>query len=80
MGLECFPPEGAFYVFPSIQRYGLSSEEFCLALLKEAKVVLIPGSAFGDSREGFVRISYAYSLADLRLALDRLEAYLKKRN
>lgn len=80
MGLECFPPEGAFYVFPSIQRYGLSSEEFCLALLKEAKVVLIPGSAFGDTGEGFVRISYAYSLADLRLALDRLEAYLKKRN
>lgn len=79
MGLEVFEPDGAFYVFPSIQKYHLSSEEFCLELLKEEKVAIIPGSAFGNSGEGFVRISYAYSLKDLRVALDRLERFIKKK-
>ncbi len=78
MGLPCFEPKGAFYVFPDIRKFGLSSEEFCLKLLKEEKVVVVPGTAFGESGEGFVRISYAYSLNDLKNALARVENFIKK--
>jgi len=78
MGIPCFEPKGAFYVFPDIRGFGLSSEEFCLRLLKEEKVVVVPGNAFGESGEGFVRISYAYSLNDLKNALARLEKFVKK--
>lgn len=79
MGLDCFTPEGAFYVFPSIQRTGLSSEQFCEKLLQEQKVAVVPGNAFGSSGEGFVRISYCYSVKNLNLALDRIEQFLKDR-
>lgn len=78
MGLSCFMPEGAFYVFPSIEKFKLTSEEFCLELLEQEHVVVVPGTAFGDSGEGFIRISYAYSLADLKTALDRLEHFILK--
>lgn len=77
MGLPCFTPKGAFYIFPDIRGFGLSSEEFCLKLLEEQKVVVVPGNAFGESGEGFVRISYAYSIDDLKKALDRVETFLK---
>ena len=76
MGLTCFEPEGAFYVFPSIQKTGLSSEEFCQRLLKEQHVAVGPGNAFGDSGEGFVRISYAASLQNITEALKRIEQFL----
>ena len=72
MGLECFEPFGAFYVFPNIKKYGLSSEEFATRLLQEEKVAVVPGNAFGDCGEGFLRISYAYSLDNLKIALDRV--------
>ncbi len=78
MGIPCFEPKGAFYVFPDIRGFGLSSEEFCLRLLKEEKVVVVPGNAFGESGEGFVRISYAYSIEDLKNALARVENFIKK--
>ncbi len=78
MGIPCFEPKGAFYVFPDIRGFGLSSEEFCLRLLKEEKVVVVPGNAFGESGEGFVRISYAYSIEDLKNALARVEKFIKK--
>lgn len=78
MGLECFEPEGAFYAFPSIKSTGLSSEEFCKRLLNSKKVAIVPGDAFGDSGEGFVRVSYAYSLAHLDTALQRIEEFLKE--
>lgn len=78
IGIPCFEPKGAFYVFPDIRKFGLSSEEFCLRLLKEEKVVVVPGNAFGESGEGFVRISYAYSLADLKNALARVEKFVNK--
>ncbi len=78
MGLECFEPEGAFYVFPSIQKSGLSSEEFCRKLLTEEHVAVVPGSAFGECGEGFVRISYSYSLKHITEALSRMERFLKK--
>lgn len=77
MGLPCFTPKGAFYVFPDIRKFGMSSEDFALKLLKEQKVVVVPGSAFGNSGEGFVRISYAYSIDDLKKALARVEAFIK---
>ena len=76
MGLECFEPYGAFYVFPCIRSTGMSSEAFCEALLNQQKVAVVPGNAFGDSGEGFVRVSYAYSLKHLMMALDRIEAFL----
>ena len=76
MGLDCFEPEGAFYVFPSIQSTGLSSEEFCEKLLHAQRVALIPGTAFGASGEGHVRVSYAYSLNHLAEALKRIERFL----
>ncbi len=80
MGLECFSPKGAFYVFPSIKKFNMSSEDFCLQLVEKAKVAIIPGSAFGENGEGHVRISYAYSLNDLKEALDRLESFIKTLN
>ena len=76
MGLECFEPYGAFYMFPSIQKFGMTSEEFATKLLEAEKVAVVPGTAFGASGEGFVRISYAYSLDDLKKALERIEKFI----
>ena len=76
LGLSCFNPEGAFYVFPSIKSTGLSSEEFCEQLLYRHKVAVVPGNAFGESGEGFIRVSYAYSLNHLFEALKRIEEFL----
>lgn len=78
LGLTCFDPEGAFYVFPCIKSTGLTSEEFCERLLYENKVAAVPGSAFGESGEGYMRISYAYSLKHLMEALSRIEKFLNK--
>ncbi|MBQ9302537.1 pyridoxal phosphate-dependent aminotransferase [Butyrivibrio sp.] len=78
LGLPCFEPFGAFYVFPSIKKFGMSSDEFCTRLLKEEKLAVVPGTAFGDCGEGFIRISYAYSLDNLKMAMERLERFLKK--
>ncbi len=77
MGLKCFEPYGAFYIFPSIQEFGMTSEEFATRFLQEQKVAVVPGSAFGASGEGFIRISYAYSLEQLQEALDRMEVFIK---
>ena len=77
MGLDCFEPYGAFYVFPSIRKFGLSSEEFAEKLLKEEKVAVVPGNAFGASGERFIRISYAYSLDNLKKAMERMERFIK---
>ena len=77
LGLPCFEPRGAFYCFPYIGKYGMSSEEFATDLLEKEHVVVVPGTAFGDSGEGFVRISYAYSLEALKEAVKRIEKYLK---
>ena len=78
MGLKCFEPYGAFYVFPSIQEFGMTSEEFATKLLEQQKVAVVPGTAFGDCGEGFLRISYAYSLENLKIALDRIEIFINK--
>lgn len=78
MGIECFEPYGAFYVFPSIKEFGMSSEEFATRFLEEEKVAVVPGTAFGDCGEGFLRISYAYSLEDLKVALGRLESFIQR--
>ena len=78
LGLSCFEPEGAFYVFPCIKKTGLSSEEFCERLLYEERVAAVPGSAFGESGEGYMRISYAYSLKHLMEAISRIEKFLNK--
>ena len=78
MGLECFEPYGAFYIFPCIKEFGMTSEEFAERFLKEEKVAVVPGTAFGDSGEGFLRISYAYSLQNLKSALARLERFVEK--
>lgn len=78
IGLTCFEPEGAFYVFPCIKSTGLSSEEFCARLLEEEKVAVVPGNAFGESGEGFVRVSYAYSLKHLLDALSCIERFVKR--
>lgn len=78
MGLSCFEPLGAFYVFPSIKATGLTSEEFCERLLEEEHVAVIPGTAFGESGEGFIRCSYAYSIENLQTALKRIEKFVKK--
>lgn len=78
MGLECFEPFGAFYVFPCIKEFGMSSEEFAGRFLQEEKVAVVPGTAFGDCGEGYVRISYAYSLENLKLAIGRLKAFVEK--
>ena len=76
MGLQCFEPFGAFYVFPSIKEFGLTSEEFATRLLQQEKVAVVPGTAFGTSGEGYVRISYAYSIEDLEEALERVEHFI----
>lgn len=78
MGLSCFEPEGAFYVFPCIKSTGMTSEEFCEKLIYEKKVAVVPGSAFGTSGEGYVRVSYAYSIAHLTTALDRIREFLEE--
>mgnify|MGYP003307038160 CR=1 FL=1 len=78
MKLECFEPFGAFYVFPCIKEFGMTSEEFATRFLQEEKVALIPGTAFGSSGEGFVRISYAYSLDTLKIAMERLKKFITK--
>lgn len=78
MGLRCFPAQGAFYLFPSIESSGLSSEEFCERLLQEEKVAVVPGSAFGESGKNNIRISYAYSLKHLTEAANRIERFLQK--
>ncbi len=77
IGMDCFEARGAFYVFPSIQKYGMTSEEFATRLLEEQKVAVVPGSAFGASGEGYIRISYAYSLESLKKALDRVEKFVQ---
>ena len=76
MGLECFEPFGAFYVFPCIKEFGLTSEEFATRFLKEEKVAIVPGTAFGDCGEGFLRISYASSLENLKIAMGRLSEFI----
>jgi aminotransferase len=78
MNLECFEPYGAFYVFPCIKEFGMTSDEFATKFLEEEKVAVVPGTAFGNCGEGFLRISYAYSLDDLKIALDRLEKFINK--
>ena len=78
MGLECFEPYGAFYVFPCVKEFGMTSDEFATRLLRSKRVCVVPGTAFGDCGEGFLRISYAYSLDNLRVALDRMEEFIKE--
>ena len=78
IGIECFDPEGAFYVFPNISGYGMTSEQFCERLINEAGVAIVPGTAFGDCGEGYARISYAYSVDHIAKALDRIENFVKK--
>ena len=78
MGLPCFEPYGAFYVFPCIKEFGMTSEEFAFALLDAKRLAVVPGSAFGNSGEGFVRISYAYSIEKLRVAMGRLREYVQE--
>lgn len=78
MGLECFEPYGAFYTFPCIKRFGMTSDEFATRLLKEEKVAVVPGTAFGDCGEGYLRISYAYSLEDLKKALERIRRFIQR--
>ncbi len=78
MGMECFEPYGAFYVFPSIKKFGMTSDEFASRLLEEEKVAVVPGTAFGDCGEGFLRISYAYSLENLKIALGRVRNFVER--
>ena len=78
MGIDCFEPYGAFYVFPNISRFGLTSDEFATRLLQEERVAVVPGTAFGDCGEGFLRISYAYSLDALKKALERMAHFIQK--
>ena len=78
MGLDCFEPEGAFYVFPCIRSTGMASAEFCEKLIYGKKVAVVPGSAFGESGEGFVRVSYAYSVQHLTTALGRIREFLEE--
>ncbi|REC30961.1 aromatic amino acid aminotransferase [Enterococcus pseudoavium] len=78
MGLPCYKAKGAFYLFPEIRQFGLSSEEFALRLLAEEKLAVVPGSAFGQSGEGFLRISYAYSIKELKEAIRRLERFIQR--
>ncbi|NLK97168.1 MAG: aminotransferase class I/II-fold pyridoxal phosphate-dependent enzyme [Epulopiscium sp.] len=78
MGMDCFEPLGAFYVFPSIEKTGMSSEEFCKKLLYEQKVAVVPGTAFGESGEGFIRCSYAYSIDNIKEALRRIEKFMEQ--
>ena len=78
MGLECFEPYGAFYVFPCIKEFGMTSEEFAMRFLEEEKVAVVPGTAFGDCGEGFLRISYAYSIDNLKVALERMKRFIAR--
>ena len=78
MGLECFEPYGAFYVFPCIKEFGMTSEDFAMRFLEEEKVAVVPGTAFGDCGEGFLRISYAYSIDDLKVALGRMKRFIAR--
>ncbi|MCI8597632.1 MAG: aminotransferase class I/II-fold pyridoxal phosphate-dependent enzyme [Lachnospiraceae bacterium] len=78
MGMECFEPYGAFYVFPCIKEFGMTSDEFATRFLEEEKVAVVPGTAFGDCGEGYLRLSYAYSLEDLKIALERLQHFVKR--
>jgi aminotransferase len=78
MNLKCFEPFGAFYVFPCIKEFGMTSEEFATRLLQEEKVAIVPGTAFGDCAEGYLRISYAYSLENLKIAIGRLNKFIQK--
>ena len=78
MGLDCFEPFGAFYVFPCIKEFGMTSEEFADRFLREEKVAVVPGTAFGECGEGFVRISYAYSLENLKIAIGKLKAFVER--
>ena len=78
IGLKCFEPYGAFYVFPDVSEFGITSEEFATRFLEEERVAVVPGTAFGASGEGFIRISYAYSLEDLKVALGRLERFIER--
>ena len=77
MGIDCYMPHGAFYAFPNISKFGMTSEQFCERLLREKGVAIVPGNAFGESGEGFARISYAYSVEHISVALDRIEAFIK---
>ena len=77
LGIECFEPEGAFYIYPYIGKFGLSSEEFCQRLLVEQKCAIVPGTAFGACGEGFARISYAYSVSHITEALEKIEKFVK---
>ena len=77
IGIDSFEPEGAFYIYPEIGKFGLSSEEFCEKLLYEHNCAIVPGTAFGASGEGFARISYAYSVKHINQALERMEAFVK---
>ena len=76
MGLPCFEPYGAFYVFPCIKQFGMTSDEFALELLKKEKVAVVPGTAFGDCGEGYLRISYAYSIEELKEAIGRIRHFI----
>ena len=78
MGLPCFEPLGAFYIFPCIKEFGMTSDEFATKLLQDQKIAVVPGTAFGACGEGFLRISYAYSLESLKTALDRMEQFVIK--
>ena len=78
MNLKCFEPFGAFYIFPSIQEFGMTSDEFATKFLERKKVAVVPGTAFGDCGEGFLRISYAYSLKNLKIAMNRLEEFVNE--
>ena len=78
MGLDCFEPEGAFYAFPSIKRFGMSSDEFANRFLQEEKVAVVPGSAFGACGDGYLRVSYAYSLKSLKEALGRMARFVER--
>ena len=78
MGIKCFEPFGAFYIFPSIQEFGMSSDEFATRLLMEEKVAVVPGTAFGACGEGFLRISYAYSLENLKVAIGRFQHFIER--
>lgn len=78
MGLPCFEPFGAFYVFPCIKKFNMSSEEFAMKFLEEENVAVVPGSAFGDSGEGFLRISYAYSIENLKVAMEKLSKFISR--
>ena len=78
IGMHCFEPEGAFYVYPNLASFGMTSEDFCARLLKETHVAIVPGTAFGECGEGFARISYAYSVKHIKTALERIEQFTAK--